>query len=78
MTIYKPTDLNQLWGNFFDLNTSYGLHVDSNGTISIDSAAATDNFDTGVYLDNPTFAGVRHGEQLAHGWLLQLFQRQRR
>ena len=53
VTIYKPTDVNQLWGNFFDLNTSNGLRVDSNGTIFIDSAAATDNFDTGVYLDNP-------------------------
>ena len=54
VSINKPKDLNRMWGNFFGLNTYIGLQVASNGTILIDSAAAENNFDAGVYLDNPT------------------------
>ena len=54
VSINKPKDLNQMWGNTFNLNTYRGLEVISNGTITLDSAAAENNFDTGVYFDNPT------------------------
>ena len=54
VAIYKPKDLNRLWGNSFNLNTGNGIEIDSNGTIILDSAAAEDNFYSGVYLYNPT------------------------
>ncbi len=53
VTIKKPKNLDNLWGNFFDHNTGDGIFVYSNGSISLDSLDASNNFQNGLNLPNP-------------------------
>ena len=42
----------EFWGNFFDANKGMGLWIYSYGTVSVDGASASDNFEQGVFIDN--------------------------
>ena len=43
--------------SFFDSNANQGIRIDSNGSISVIGASASDNFLSGISLDNPTSKG---------------------